>query len=60
VSVATTNLHTGFALAFSAIAIPQLEQYDNEIGEISKSQLSWIGKIFFKNYIFKFYINLIL
>lgn len=45
-SVATTNLHTGFALAFSAIILPQLEQYDIEIGKVSVSQSSWIGKIF--------------
>jgi len=43
--VATTNLHTGFALGFSAILIPQLEKYD-EMGKISDSQSSWIGKFF--------------
>jgi len=46
--VATTNLHTGFALGFSAILIPQLEKYNDEMGKISNSQSSWIGKkIFF-------------
>jgi len=42
--VATTNLHTGFALGFSAILLPQLEKYIDEMGELSKSQSSWIGK----------------
>jgi len=42
--VATTNLHTGFALGFSAILLPQLEKYTDEMGELSKSQSSWIGK----------------
>lgn len=52
VSVATTNLHTGFALGFSAIIIPQLnhtnvnssENYVNEMGLLNESQLSWISK----------------
>lgn len=52
VSVATTNLHTGFALGFSAIIIPQLndtnvnntEINSNEMGLLNESQLSWIGK----------------
>ncbi|XP_060862227.1 facilitated trehalose transporter Tret1-2 homolog isoform X3 [Metopolophium dirhodum] len=43
VSVATTNLHTGFALGFSAILIPQLEKYNDEMGKISNSQSSWIA-----------------
>jgi len=42
--VATTNLHTGFALGFSAILIPQLEIYTDDMGKLSKSQCSWIGK----------------
>jgi len=52
--VATTNLHTGFALGFSAILLPQLEKYTNEMGELSKSQSSWIGKKSFLEYIFKY------
>lgn len=52
ISVATTNLHTGFALGFSAIIIPQLndtnvnstENHVNEMGLLNESQLSWIGK----------------
>lgn len=43
-SVATTNLHTGFALGYSAIIIPQLEKFTDEMGELSKSESSWIGK----------------
>jgi len=43
VSVATTNLHTGFALGFSAIILPQLEQYTDEMGVLTKSQTSWIA-----------------
>lgn len=53
VSVATTNLHTGFALGFSAILIPQLEKYTDEMGKLSESQCSWIGMyhLFFRVYI---------
>lgn len=47
VSVATTNLHTGFALGFSAILIPQLEKYNDEMGKISNSQSSWIDVLMF-------------
>jgi magnesium-transporting ATPase (P-type) len=47
VSVATTNLHTGFALGFSAILLPQLEKYTDEMGELSKSQSSWIDVLMF-------------
>ncbi|XP_025197012.1 facilitated trehalose transporter Tret1-2 homolog [Melanaphis sacchari] len=43
VSVSTTNLHTGFALGFSAILIPQLEINTDDIGKLSKSQCSWIA-----------------
>lgn len=45
VSVATANLHTGFALGYSAILVPQLEKNKNEF-VLTKSQFSWIGKDF--------------
>lgn len=53
-SVATTNLHTGFALGFSAILLPQLDKHTEELGQLSSSQSSWIGKYFY----FKFFIYL--
>lgn len=43
-SVATTNLHTGMALGFSAILIPQLKENIDEFGILSESQFSLIGK----------------
>lgn len=44
-SVATVNLHTGFALGYSAILVPQLENNINE-WVLTESQFSWIGKNF--------------